>query len=185
MPSAISPDLRPDLRSRSSLVDLVKDYDGQLLAAKKEADDLRGQLRKMAALAAESARSLQQELQDELAEMTVQQEAYVADLEVAEQQIKILVSELRDAESQEIREFSIEAMRAKIRQNRQCRQRLRRWHELSKRKRDAQRLARVCVATNLTADGRAVRRCFNSWEDAASVALEQRSVLRRALAAIR
>ena len=86
-------------RRRDSLVVMVGDYREQLEAARDEAEDLRAQMRSMAAMAADRARALQLELQDELSEMQVQQEESLTELGVLRQQLNILSDELRALEA--------------------------------------------------------------------------------------
>ena len=115
------------LRRRESLVGMVEEKEEKLAAAKSEADELRREMRNMASLAARRARTLQQELQDALAETELGAASQREELVVVREQLHILSVELRDVELSGSHLFSIEALRYKIHQRRGCRQLLRRW----------------------------------------------------------
>ena len=173
------------LRRRESLVGMVEDKEEKLAAAKSEADELRKEMRNMASLAARRARTLQQELQDALAETELGAASQREELVVVREQLHILSVELRDVELSGSHLFSIEALRYRIHQSRGCRKLLRRWCRWSVLRRQSQIISQRFIGSNLSAESRSERRALNAWIAAATTRSEQLRRISRAVAAFR
>ena len=159
------------MKTQSSMVRAVGRYEQELQDAHAESDELRSQLKRMAASATQRVAALKEQLQNDLEHIRQQEE------EVAQWQIDLLSAELREAERklQPDGELTMEALRARLQQNRRCRKALSFWHELGRQHRRRRR-----VVAAITPMGRVSRQALNSWMAMA----EQGRIMRRALSSL-